>query len=295
MIHDSSTNFWRRRLPSEPRILVLVLSIDREPWRTIETEGQRKTWAAPDARPPGCEVIFYYGRNGIRRYAGRVAARIMRVNGSTATVARGSQEASSIARAVGSIGHRSLARISTCAAAKPCELVEDRLHCRVPEVYSLTLPKALSALRWAASGVLGEFDYVYRTNTSTYVNLERLQSVTSELPGAQCYAGWVVRRPSDGLPFVTGSGILMSWDIVRAFSERTSWNWGTIDDGALGEAAAAIGLRPIPLDRLRVRDATAVAGLTDEQLRNTFNFRCKAANRADHETMLAIHRRLTTS
>jgi hypothetical protein len=277
----------------EPRILVLVLSIDREPWRTIETAGQRETWAAPETRPPGCEVVFYYGRNGIRRYPGRIAARLMRMNGSTATVARGSENASFFARAIGSVGERSLARISTRAAAAPCELVGDRLLCPVPEVYALTLPKLLAALRWAVSDPLGEFDYIYRTNTSSYVNLWRLQSVAAELPRARCYAGWIVRRPSDGLPFVTGSGILMSRDVAQAFAEHTSWNWGTIDDGALGEAAAAIGLRPIELDRLRVRDAASVDDLTEERLLETYNFRCKAVNRTDYEAMLAIHRRLT--
>lgn len=275
-----------------PRILVLVLSIDREPWRTIELQGQRRTWAAEAVRPAGCEVVFYYGRHGPARYPARVAARLMRVDGATPVVRKASPGASLPARLLGRGGRAAVAWISERSAGRPCRVAGDRLYCDVPEVYMLTLPKLLAALRAGVAGAWGEFDYVYRTNTSSYVNLDRLQAVAAALPRAGCYAGWIVKRPLDGLPFVTGAGILMSRDVARRFSERRDWNWGTIDDGALGEAAAGMGLAPIRLERVLVRDVEAARRLTAEELQAAFSFRCKSTNRRDHEVMLAIHRRL---
>lgn len=276
---------------------MLVLSIDREPWRTIEATGQRATWAARGSRPPGCEVVYYYGRQGLRRHPARVAARLMRSDGSDSVVRRPAPDASAVDRLLAAAGRAGVSRVSERTAAAPCTLVGDRLSCRVPEVYALTLPKLLAALRFAASGALGDFDYVYRTNTSAYVNLRRLQAVAAELPSTRCYAGWIVERKSDGLPFVTGGGILMSRDVVQLFAERTSWNWGTIDDGALGEAAVDLGLAPVRLERVLVRGADDVASLTEDVLRQTVVFRCKThtARRTDQEAMLALHARLAAS
>lgn len=273
---------------------MLVLSIDREPWRTIEATGQRATWAAPGARPPGCEVVYYYGRHGLRRHPARAAARLMRADGSDSVVRRPATGASAVDRLLAAAGRASVSWVSERTAAAPCTLVGDRLSCRVPEVYALTLPKLLAALRFVAAGALGDFDYVYRTNTSAYVNLRRLQVVAAGLPRTRCYAGWIVERKSDGLPFVTGGGILMSRDVVQLFAERTSWNWGTIDDGALGEAAVELGLTPTRLERVLVRGADDVAGLPEDVLRKTVVFRCKThtAQRTDQEAMLALDARL---
>jgi hypothetical protein len=249
-----------------PRILVLVLSIDREPWRTIEHDGQRRTWAAPAVRPPGCNVIFYYGHEGSSRHLAQLAARAH--------------------------ARPAVSWLSRTTAARPCELSGDRLVCDVPEAYRFTLPKLLAALRFA---VREDFDFVYRTNTSTYLNLEALQSAADALPRERCYGGWIIRRRSDGLPFASGGGMLMSRDIVESLAARDDWNWGTTDDAAVGEAAVAMGVEPIQLDRVRVRDAASAEMLTAEQLRTTFNYRCKTADRNDQDAMVAIHHRLGKS
>ena len=252
-------------MPSLPRILVLVLSIDREPWRTIEVEGQRATWAAPGAVPAGCRVVFYSGRSGPIAQAARVAARLNR---------------------------HGLAVRSARAGA---ELRGDRLHTRVPEAYRYTLPKLLAALRSAASGALGEFDYVYRANTSTYLVLDRLQREAAALPRERCYAGYLGKPPASGPPFVKGSGILLSRDLVTRVAETTDpWPWGDVDDAALGRAMAAWGIAPIPMGRVLVWHPGDVAGLSDEVLRTGVQFRCKSheGTRNDDVTMRALHARL---
>jgi hypothetical protein len=253
-------------------VLVLVLSIDREPWRSIEREGQRRTWAAPERVPGGCRVVFYYGRGGAAAQAGRVAARLAR-----ARVAPGL-----------------FAALARRSAAAPSTLVGDRLLTRVPDAYAFTLPKLLAALRWAASGAAGAFDYVYRTNTSSYVNLARLREVAAGLPADGCYAGFLGRPPAEGPPFVKGAGLLLGRDLVEAVAANDRWGWGAVDDAALGAFLAARGVEPIPLPRVLVHDPAEVAALSDEELRAAPHFRCKSrgATRSDALTMAAIHARV---
>ena len=60
-----------------PRVLILVLSMEREPWSSIET-AQRETWAlsTDDGAPPW----FYYGvQHGLAYWANGAISRGLRV------------------------------------------------------------------------------------------------------------------------------------------------------------------------------------------------------------------------
>jgi hypothetical protein len=257
-----------------PRILVLVLALDREPWRTIEREGQRRTWAAPENVPAGCRVIFYEGRTGLPAEAGRVLGRLARSS-----------------RAAG----RAFAALSTRVAAAGATLEGDRLRTRAPEAYTLMLPKLLAALRWADSGAAGSFDYVLRANTSAYVVLDRLQELARGLPATACYAGWLGNPPPAGPPFVKGGGILLSRDVAEAVARDPGpWPWGAADDAALAPFLLGSGIEPISLPRTLARGPADVAALPEDELRSAFLFRCKSQGgaRVDHLTMQALHARL---
>lgn len=270
--------------PPLPTILVLACSTDREPWRTIERDGQRRTWAAPELIPPGCRVVFYSGRHGAAAQAGRVLGRLARVQGPDP-----------VRRLVGAASRRAFAAVSTRAAAAPPRLEGDCIWTRAPEAFTFMLPKLLAALRWATSGAAGRQDYVFRTDTSAYVALGRLREVAAELPRTGCYAGWLGRPPPQGPPFVKGDGVFLSWDVAEEVAAyRGPWRWGAEDDAALGAFLLARGTEPIPLPRSLARTPADVAQLSEEELRSAFVFRCKSqgGDRVDHLTMQALHARL---
>jgi len=266
-----------------PRILVLVLSVDSEPWRGIELEGQRRTWASADAVPAGCKVVFYYGTLGIRRWFARVAGRLQRTEGSSAP-----------RRLLRRIGMSTVAAISVFSLRKPAVRRGDRLWTDVPETYWFTLPKTVSALRWATVAGEPRFDYVYRTNASSYIRLRTLQEVANEMPRTGCYAGFLGRHPLTECSFVSGSGALMSWDVASEVGTCRTWDWGVVDDVAMGEHMNAIGIRPLALPRVTLADPSAAESLTDEGLRGNFHFRCKSGEglRADAAVMHTLHARL---
>jgi len=267
-----------------PSILVLVLSFDREPWRTVERQGQRRTWAAPESVPPGCRVVFYDGRHGLQAQGARVAARLARLEGRDV-----------VSRLVGGAAGRAATALANRSGSAPARLSGDRLQTQVPEIYPFVLPKLLAALRWATSGAAGRFDYVYRANTSAYVALDRLQEIAAGLPRTDCYAGWLGRPPASGPPFVKGAGILLSWDAAeRVARHRGPWNWRRVDDAALGDFFSERAVAPIELQRVLLRRPEAVLELPEDELRSSSQFRCKSTSgeRIDHLTMVALHTRL---
>lgn len=264
-----------------PTILILVVSTDREPWRDIEVNGQRQTWAAPSSVPSGCRVIYYYGTGmGSRRHAARVTARLMRANPQHSLRAK-----------LGTYLTRSL---SARAAGAHCELLGDQLWTRVPEVYWFLLPKLIAALRWATTA-LPPFDYVYRPNVSSYVDLARLRETASRMPRQACYAGYPGRPPAEGPTFASGAGILMSWDVAVSVAQYRGWRWGAIDDVAVGECCADLGIGLVPLPRVDLTDPQSAELITDDELRSVFHFRCKSggdALRSDVATMVRLHQRI---
>jgi hypothetical protein len=193
------------------------------------------------------------------------------------------------------MSHALVARMSARSACSTCELVGDRLFTDVPEVYWFTLPKMLAALRWAASGGRPSFDFVFRTNTSSYVDISKLQAVSRRMPSTGCYAGYVGTRPVDGSPYVSGAGVLLSWDVVcEVASSSGPWSWGVTDDLALGEHLRTVGIAPIPLPRVSVDSVAAVQALSEDELGAAFHFRCRSddKDRADAAIMAAVHERI---
>ena len=268
---------------SKPTILVLVLSVDREPWRDIELHGQRITWASPEAIPEGCDVVYYYGVGGLYRFVGRAAGRLARFGGSNL-----------LSRVVRRVGKNLVERISRRSSRRPAVLDGDRLLTRVPDVYKFALPKMISALRWATAPGMPRFDFVYRTNTSSYISLTRLQDVAANMPRRDCYAGFLGLHPTRGYHFASGSGMLLSWDVAsRVGSTLTGLNWEKIDDEALGELLDTAEITVKPLPRTSVQDVDEVELLPGDELRTAFHFRCKSPSepRTDAAIMLAIHAR----
>lgn len=70
---------------------------------------------------------------------------------------------------------------------------------------------------------LDEFDYVIRTNLSSFYPFENLRKYLSTLPRQNCYAGISLYQPKslglppglDNVPFISGAGIILSKDLAK--------------------------------------------------------------------------------
>jgi len=169
----------------------------------------------------------------------------------------------------------------------------DRLETRVPETYLNTNPKNIVGLRHLLA--TEDFDYVFRTNTSSYVNLGGLDEYVQGLPDAGYYAGFIGER--DGTRFASGTCTLMSRDLVEYAVSDPAWEFGLIDDVAMGRSMARASVEVQPLERVDVLTSEDLASLTAETLSGAFVVRCKSNGGREHdiEAMRRVHHFYTVS
>ena len=234
------------------RVLVLVLSVAREPWAAIEREGQRATWGVADL--PDAPIAYYYGLTGLSPayWASRATAKLLRV-------AHLERQRS-----------RFVARVGRWSAGRRVSSEGDRIQTRVPESYDNTNAKTRAALRHVASTM--DFDYLLRTNTSSYVHRPLLLEQLDALPREGYYGGSLVRL--DEPAYVSGTGILMSRDMVELAATGDPWDYDVIDDVAVGRVMREAGVEPRELPRLDVESVEQPVDPTE--LRSCFLVRCKS-------------------
>ena len=111
------------------------------------------------------------------------------------------------------------------------KLVGDRLFLDSPEGLMNIGHKTLKMYAYILENFT--FDYIFRTNSSSYVNIEKLKEFISDKPKEKFYCGGVGNY--NGIPFASGSGYFLSRDMVELVLEhRNEWNHSFIDDVSLG-------------------------------------------------------------
>lgn len=256
-----------------PRIMVLVLAVDREPWRTIENDGQRRTWAA-STNLNVC-VRFYYGsRNSLARIPIRILAAVLKRLG--------------LDRA----RSRMLRRVGSKFAVYPEGREKgDSIFLTVPETYVTIGAKTFAAFRHVVENY--RFDFLFRTNTSSYVSLDNLVKMASRLPTEGLYAGAPFTLKGDWT-FVSGAGIMLSSDVVREIIDDEEFDFGRADDVAIARSVARAGVQMIPLPRIDVDTVEGADLISQEELSSVFHYRCKVSHdrSSDVTVMKHLHERM---
>ena len=109
--------------------------------------------------------------------------------------------------------------------------------------------KTLKAFEWVKSNV--DFDYVFRTNTSSYVNVTNLEKYIQE----ECseddllYRGILHERKykstTSNFAYVNGAGVLMNKKVIDlVLSQKEQWDHTEWDDVALGKLLFENGVTP---------------------------------------------------
>jgi hypothetical protein len=166
------------------------------------------------------------------------------------------------------------------------------LHLLVPDDFPHIGEKTLACFEYVLDNV--EFDVLFRTNCSSYVDLLNLGAwVDGHARPEGFYAGVVDRH--DGVAFASGSGYFLSADLVRvAVAERAAWDHGLLDDVALGELLSGKHVEPTQAPRVTYTNPSQVDRVDTTQ----FHFRCKTDSRFradDIEVMERIHRAFSTA
>ena len=246
------------------RVLIVVLSLDRAPWRDLE-EAQRATWAS--CPHPGVDVIYVRGvTRGLPRalfLAGRKLAERMGARKRYDLIA---------------------GRISV---RKPVRIRNEVVHTRTPEYWIGTSAKMHAGLKSIVDAY--QFDYLVRTNSSTYLDVPRLIDHLRHSPKEKFYSG-----ADQGVAHAQGTCIILSRDAARSVAEDRSWDYDKVDDVAIGLAACRAGIRYVPVEQVTVGKDQVVPEPSKSGSLSPFVYRSKTRSdrTQDIEAMRRLHQML---
>ena len=124
------------------------------------------------------------------------------------------------------------------------ERVGDKLFLPVSEGWKLVGAKTLAAFQYVIENY--DFCYIYRTNSSSYVDIKRLKDYIKDKPKENYYNG-VIGCHAGKIPFCSGSGFFLSKDLVQKVVEnQSSWNHEYQDDAALSVLLKSMGIELTP-------------------------------------------------
>lgn len=252
-----------------PRILILILAVNFEPWSQIESKGQAPTWVETDQR--NVRIVRYVGNLG---YSHLLMVRVI-------NFLWGIRRIIKFTARLRGIGYPSLLLKKAYNNYLNSKLItvtsttKDEIQVDVPDIYPLIGLKTSRALLFCLKNF--DFDYIYRTNVSSYVSIERLIHHISTVNKENYYAG--VMGVENGIEFASGSGYLLSKDALAAMAPKfMEWDHLEIDDVSLGAIAKAADVGITVLNRL---DITHEASISESEVlgrEDTFHFRCKSDN-----------------
>lgn len=170
----------------------------------------------------------------------------------------------------------------------------DEVYFPIPEGFDYIMKKTIAFFRLALR--TRDFNYLFRTNCSSYVNLANLKKNLQDAPRRGYFSSVTGFVHPDKRRSASGSGYALSRDLVELVmrnQERVD-RFGCPDDVMLSFLLEDLGY---PFREGRRQDFTSLAGVKHIDPSH-YHYRCKVyrdGKRIDHELMRAIHEKLTVT
>ena len=282
--------------PKTKKIVILILSSFVEPWRTWQKDGQDQTFLKNI--PDDVIALRYSGLAREKRIKFRIAIFVKRtqhtlqkigLSGSLPILSRILRFSSRLR-----LGDALITEIKN--SPSECEPVYGPSNLSLVDVVLTPVPSnpeliglsTIEAFRYVLENY--EFEYIFRTNSSSYVNLHKLLKLTEALPKTRVYAGFegTILRTTK---FASGAGYLISRDIVEEICLNPQlWRHGLIDDVALADfvnTSLRSRVKQIPLARATIAKISDISALPPHEIHKQFHYRCKTDS--TFETVEIMH------
>ena len=163
-----------------------------------------------------------------------------------------------------------------------------QIKTNVPDLYSLIGRKTLDAFEISVNEL--DFDFIYRTNVSSYVDLAKLNEFIQNKPLSNYYSGAIGNH--QGISFASGCGYFISRDLViKILENKELWNHDLIDDVSVGKLMTKhfeVGIEEVM--RIDIDSVDSVSSKIRNGNRETFHYRCKARTAGETiQIMTQIH------
>lgn len=164
---------------------------------------------------------------------------------------------------------------------------DSTIYLTEPDDYASITRKTLQAFRYAINNF--DFDYIFRTNSSSYIHKTKLLDWLSDKPTNNFYSG-VIGEYGD-TRYAAGSGYTISKNLVKLIVDNpTQLDINYIDDVALGK------FLNIPIFPAPRKDLYCVTN-RDYEIGQYFHYRCKCSDdrNIDIQHMHNIHKLFNSS
>lgn len=130
--------------------------------------------------------------------------------------------------------------------------------------------KTIETFEWSLKN--RNFDYIFRVNSSSYVDIKKLIQFVNSIKTDTLYAGNVLYLKMLDLNFVSGSAIILDkYSVKKIVSNKAIWDHNIIDDVALGKLCKAINIPPTSGEFVEIKKNV----FSYEKIESSYHYRCK--------------------
>ena len=265
----------------KPQLMVALLQVNAEPWKSIYQKGQLPTWIK--SSPPNIEIVNIYGDtpNWLVRLLDLIHEKM-----------RWSPLLQGPIHVLDRYLNKFLRKKANPAWSKKVDKHVTNLHVKVPSTI-LTLPIVEIVLfRYFLNTT--KADFLYMSNTSSYVNLLELEKLTETFSRRKVYGG-AMGNFSD-IHFMSGANRILSRDLVEKLVANFSlWDFSFVEDVSMGKLLINEDKGFVLIPNLIFQTKEQIDSVGIDELKKSVHFRLKSGNlnsRNDTELMHHLHERL---
>lgn len=132
---------------------------------------------------------------------------------------------------------------------KEAELVDDTIYVKVGDTLDTVYEKLMLTLKFLEPG-LHKYDFMFRTNLSSYIDFDEYVHFCMLLPQTNVCAAVIGHH--EGIAFPSGAGFTMSTDLVKRLIQENPPPFH-LDDVTIGKAIANWNVQWVRVNRLDFR------------------------------------------
>lgn len=154
------------------------------------------------------------------------------------------------------------------------ELIGDSLYLNIPDTYNTISQKTVMMYNYIYNN-MNNYDYIFRTNLSSYVDIPLLVDFLTDKPKEKFYCG--IKGKHGSIEFASGSGYFISKDLLKLIVDnQNDWDNNIIDDLAAGKFMKKYNIKINENAKREDLDINKITNITKK-----YHYRCKQKNRLD--------------
>lgn len=268
---------------SNSKIVVGILQVNADPWKSIYEIGQKPTWMT--LCPPNVEIVNLFGNS---------PGKFFRAFDIVHEKIRWSPSMQGPLHQIDKLIGKFLKDKTNLNSIVHKADYSTNIRVDFPATH-LTLPNVeLALFKYFIDET--DADFLYMSNTSSYVNLNCLSYLISDFPKSKIYGGTIQEFAL--IPYASGANRIVSRDLVKVLIEKfNTWDYQIVEDVSMGKILINESYIKKEIPSITIRNPSEIKILNENQLKTTAHFRMKSGSlksRNDAELMKLLHERLIT-